>query len=66
MQSIPRSTKREAWEELWRWKRLQEQELAKMEKQKMKLLKQNNLPAHIRNALIDELINPPLLMGTPL
>ncbi len=71
---IPRSTTREQWLAMWRWKRITERELRKHEDEMLDLLREQttNLSifgntesehvAKMRRDLIDRIVNPPLLI----
>lgn len=60
---VSRTTSKERWREIWRWKRIKTKELAQNEAQKIQLLRDDTVPTHIRNDIIDEIVNPPLLLG---
>lgn len=59
-----RATTRDEWKEIWRWKRLTEQKLrADLEKERALISNLGTpLAPHIKEALLDHMINPPLLV----
>jgi len=59
---IPRTISREKWKELWRWKRVTLNDLAQMNEQKHKLLG-TDIPDKIKLDIVDQLTNPPVLLG---
>lgn len=62
--AISRSTSREEWYKLWRWKRVVEKQLARSIEERIRLLQVygTDMPEYMRKDMIEELINPPLLV----
>lgn len=63
---LSRSTTRQQWQEIWRWKRTTEQRLKRSLEEQIALLSiyGATMPYTIRNEKIDVIVNPPLLMYT--
>lgn len=59
---FPRTTTRKEWKEIWRWKRVTEQQLEESSKKYIEVLKLPNLPEHIRVGLLDRIMYPPILV----
>lgn len=59
---IPRTTTRQSWKEIWRWKRKTERTLSEMEEKTIAQLRDEELPDKARQAIIDSVINPPVLI----
>lgn len=60
---IPRTTSREAWLKMDRWRRLCEKELSKHEAEMVQALSDVMIYGQARIDIIDHLINPPILLG---
>lgn len=61
---IPRSTTRQEWREMWRWKREVEKKLKEELGRKISILQTvTDLPSRVRENLMNEMIYPPLLLG---
>lgn len=61
---LPRSTTREEWKLHERWARVTRKGLKHGEEQRLALLrKRENLPERIRLSMIEDMVNPPLLLG---
>lgn len=61
---LSRSTTRQQWQEIWRWKRLIEQRLKKSIEEQVALLSiySSSMPATIREERIDVIVNPPIFI----
>lgn len=62
--SLPRTITKQQWKEIWRWKRVTEQRLKKSIEEQIALLSiyGTTMPKHIRNDMIDVIVNPPLMI----
>lgn len=60
---IPRSVGRSEWRRIQREVRVTRKELAKAEATRIDMLRDPTLPKHLREDLINHLINPPILLG---
>lgn len=62
--SLSRSITRSEWKEIWRWKRLTERRLKKSVEEQIAMLVAfgTNMPKHVREDIVDLLINPPLMI----
>lgn len=67
---IPRTTTRKEWREMWRWKRVttkvlrhwQEENIEVLREFHNRVLLEGSAQMRIRDNLVAELINPPLLI----
>lgn len=61
---IPRSTTRQEWKGIWRWKRLTEKALSKEEAQMRENLAiyGTTLPLTVKEDMYNRLINPPVII----
>lgn len=61
---FPRTITHSEWKEIWRWKRIKAKELAKEAEIQLQsfLIAGNKWPPNIREAFINQMINPPILM----
>lgn len=63
-QSIPRSTTKAQWREMWQWKRKVEFRLkAEMDKQMENLILFGSTHPEIAADIADKIINPPILLN---
>lgn len=64
LSKFPRSLGRDEWKEIWRWKRVTEKKLeAELEQQRFNLIAfGTTMPSYIKRDIIDQMINPPLLI----
>lgn len=61
--SIPRTTTREEWHEMWRWKREAEKIIrAELDERTRNLAIYGTTHPEIYKTVLDELVNPPLLV----
>lgn len=63
--TIPRTITREEWKRLWQWKRITEKDLQLQEEKKVNMLRRYGdvMPLETKSRMIDEMVNPPLLLG---
>jgi hypothetical protein len=59
---LPRTITKAEWKTLWRWKRVMEKELKKHEDVMIEAAKQMLIYGQARVRIIDDLINPPLMV----
>ena len=61
---FPRTIKRAEWYEIWRWKRVTQKRLIEeLETQRLMLSVYGaTMPDYVRRNIIDNMINPPLLV----
>lgn len=60
--SIPRTTSRKEWNRIWRHKRLLERDCKNILEQRIKNLRQDNLPDKIKEDLLNLVVNPPVVV----
>ncbi len=62
---IPRTTTRAQWRKMDRWRRLTKQRLSEARRRALDNLVAfgSTMPARLREGIIDEMVNPPLLLG---
>lgn len=61
--ALPRTTTREQWRAIWRWKRETEKAFRREHDQRVQnLIAYGNTHPEIFKSLADELINPPILV----
>lgn len=62
--SLPRTITQQQWKEIWRWKRVTEQRLKKSIEEQIALLSiyGTTMPKHVRNDMINVIVNPPLMI----
>lgn len=63
MPHVPRTTTRAEWYKAWRDVRIGQHTSAALEKGRFDLLRNQNIPAKVRKDLMDNLINPPIVLG---
>lgn len=63
LQQIPRVTTKEEWYKAWRIVRVIKKRVQKANNQKIEALRNKTIPLEIRAAIMDELTNPPLILG---
>lgn len=61
LQGFPRSITRRQWRDIWRWKRIETKRLELEGQRRVELLKAN-LPHYVREDIVSQMINPPLLV----
>lgn len=61
MESVPRTVTRTEWYKTWRQVRIDSKEHAKMAEKELKMFR--SAPDHIREQMLDHMINPPLVLG---
>ena len=61
---FPRTITRKEWRDIWRWKRVTEKQLAIEARAQIESLHYygTTMPRHIRDEMLDNIINPPLLI----
>lgn len=59
---LSRSITRKEWNEIWRWKRVTERQLARSISEQMQLLGAygTTMPEYMRKDMIDTIVNPPV------
>lgn len=63
MPHVPRTVTREEWYKTWRRVRVLKKETAAMNKITTAQLRRLDVPQHIKNDIMDNLIFPPLILG---
>lgn len=63
---IPRTTTRQQWRKMWRWKRTTEKELRKRVDEAMNnfIVYGTTWTPEMRARYLDEVVNPPILLGS--
>lgn len=64
LSKFPRTINRKQWREIWRWKRLTQKQLAVEVSKQLEMLGAygSTTPDYIRQDMLDNMINPPLLV----